>query len=336
MIYIFSSKKAALKRSLGQDKKNTWIEILPQIPKGFSVHPDDQVYLDISGLPQADLNKALGLIKKCVAFWGIIDPKGQTDDPASFFFKGASDYIGPALVKKGLSKKRFAAALSKFGDMKSSKKPADIKTETNKKIPKLPAGKFAGWKSIRPGKTEAFFFLFFSFFGKLTLRSLVGETVLAALKKHLRDVLQQYLWEANALLWMETKDSSLFLVPPRTANSRAAIEAALKMLLNSHLIGIEKLSMGISVEFTFALHYGKTIFQVPGKTGTVISEPVNYIFHLGTKKAETGRLTISSHVPMEAIPGGLLDFFTPAGIFEGIPVHHSKRFIRKWPLYNPE
>ena len=330
MIYIFSIKNAAiLTRSLGQDKKNTWIEILPQIPKNPGIKPDDQCYLDIYGLTQAQLGKALGLLKNSAVFWGIIDPKGKVEDPALFFFRGASDYIGPALVKKGLSKKRFAAALSKPGDTKGPKKHTSDRAGTNKKIQKLPAGKFAGWKSIHPGKTESFFFLYFSFSGKLTLRTHVGETVMAALKKHLRDVLQHYLWEANALLWMETEESSLFLIPPRAANCRAAVEASLKMILNSHLIGIEKLSLGIPVEFTFALHYGKTIFQEPGKTGTVISETVNYIFHLGTKKAEAGRLTVSGHVPAEAVPDGLLDFFNPAGIFEGIPIRHSKRFIQK-------
>ena len=330
MIYIYSAKNTAiLTHSLGQNNKNSWIEILPQIPKNPGFNPDDQCYLDIYGLTQAQLGKALGLLKNSAVFWGIIDPKGKAEDPALFFFMGAGDYIGPALVKKGLSKKRFAAALSKPDDKKSPKKPADGKAEINKKIQKLPADKFTGWKSIHPGKTDFFFFLYFSLSEKSTIRAYAGETAFAVLKKHLRDVLQHYLWEANALLWMETEESSLYLIPPRAANCRAAVEASLKMILNSHLIGIEKLNLGIPVEFTFVLHYGKTIFQEPGKTGTVISEPVNYIFHLGAKKAEAGRLTVSDHVPPEAVPNGLLDFFNPAGIFEGIPIRHSKRFFYK-------
>jgi len=99
------------------------------------------------------------------------------------------------------------------------------------------------------------------------------------------------------------------------------------MILNSRIIGIDDLGLSIPIEFTFALHYGQTAFQAPGKTGSVISESVNYIFHLGMKKAEPGRLTISGDVPEETFPEGLKNLFSNAGVFEGIPVHHSKRFV---------
>jgi hypothetical protein len=107
----------------------------------------------------------------------------------------------------------------------------------------------------------------------------------------------------------------------------AVVEAVLKMILNSRLISIEDIGLSIEVDFTFALHYGETIYQAPGKTGRVISETINYIFHLGTKKAEPGRLTISSDVPDEVIAPGLKDIFCTAGTFENIPIRHSKHFI---------
>ena len=155
------------------------------------------------------------------------------------------------------------------------------------------------------------------------------ENVFTNVKNRLRDILQQALGEAEALLWMETEDNSLFLVPPRAANGRAAVEAGLKLIANGRLIGFEKLGLSIPVDFTVALHYGKTAFRAPGKTGSVVSESVNYIFHLGTKKAEKGRMTISDDVSDEAIPEGLLDLFSPSGVFEGIPTRHSKRFVFK-------
>jgi hypothetical protein len=126
---------------------------------------------------------------------------------------------------------------------------------------------------------------------------------------------------------METEAHSLLLIPARSNNCRAAIEAALKMILSSRLVCMEKLFLPIPVEFTFALHYGDTVFQAPGKTGAVVSESVNYIFHLGAKKAEEGRLTISGDVSEEAVPEALRDFFIPAGTFEGIAVSHSRRFV---------
>jgi len=338
MIYLFTSRKLA---ALGLNEKNACVKLLPMAAGrelsalkagGYEIQADDQIYLDISSLSQAELKKSLGQLKKNTIFWGIIDPKGSSDDPALFFFEGAGDYIGPVLVKKGLTIKRFTAALSctrsgKTGAGNTASK-ADYDS-VKRKAQKLPTGKFEGWKSIRTGTEWPFLFLFVSISGKANLRTMLGETAFTALKSRLREVLQQGLLEANALLWMETENNSLLLVPPRKANGQAAIEAALKMLLNNRIIAMERLGLSIPVELTFALHYGQTLFQAPGKTGAVISESINYIFHLGAKKAEAGRLTISGDVPEETLPDGLKDLFDPAGVFEGIPIRHSKRFVYK-------
>jgi hypothetical protein len=332
MIYIFSSENIAkLKNALEAEKKLAWIKLLPAIPSEHVFNSGDQAYLDVSGLTPGEIKENIGLLKKDGCFWGIIDPKGTVEDPASFFFDGAFDYIGSGLIKKGLNKKRFAAALSWFEE----KKPAANESKTgnitddanNRKIQKLPGGKFEGWKSIRAGTTGFFFFLFVSFSGKTNLRSKLGESVYNTVKKQLREIMQQNLFEADALLWMETEENSLFLVPPRAANGQAVIEAALRMVLNSQLISIEDLNLSIPVDFTFALHYGQTTYQAPGKTGAVVSDSVNFIFHLGTKRAQAGRLTLSGDVPEEVIPDGFNDFFRSNGMYEGISVNHSRLFV---------
>ena len=333
MIYIISSKKPA---AFGLSGKDTWIEIEPlmtpaQAEKKFN--SGDQVYLDASVISPPEIKKITKALAKNNIFWGVIDPKGAAEDPASFFFDGASDYIGSALVKKGLNKKRAAQALSwaEKSGAKASGKGADKAGEGEpagkRKSQKLPAGKFEGWKSIRAGTKENFFFLFASIAGKTNIRSMVGEAAFSAIMNRWREVLFQELRKADALPWMETEANSLFLVPAKANNCKAAIEAALKMIVSSKLIGIEKLLLTIPVEFTFALHYGETVFQAPGKTGAIVSESVNYIFHLGAKKAEEGRLTISDDVSDEAIPETMQNMFLPAGTFEGITIRHSRRFV---------
>jgi len=335
MIYILSSKKPA---ALGLGGKDTWVEIEPpmsSVQAGKKFKSGDQVYFDASAISLPEIKKTAKALVKNNVLWGVIDPKGATEDPAVFFFDGASDYIGPALVKKGLSKKRVAQALSWVGksDTKASgkgadkMKPGETEPTRKRKSQKLPAGKFEGWKSIRAGTTENFFFLFVSLGGKTNLRSMVGEASFSTIMNHWRDVLYQAFRKADALPWMETEAHSLFLIPARANNCKAAIEAALKMIVSSKLIGVEKLFLKIPVEFTFALHYGETAFQAPGKTGAVVSESVNYIFHLGGKKAEEGHLTISDDVSEEAIPEALMDMFLPAGTFEGIAIRHSRRFV---------
>ena len=333
MIYIFSSETTGnLGRALKQDKKNIWFKMLTRFSGEEKIVDGDQVYFDISGLSPANLKKTIEQLKKTCAFWGIIDPKGEAEDPALFFFEGASDYIGPALVNKGLNKKRFIEAFTWTAGretIKTGKIKNQAKSSIKKKNIKLPAGKFLGWKSIRSGTTADFFFLYVSLSGKSNIRSMVGEIAFSTLKNQLRDLLQKSLHETDALLWMETEDNYLFLIPSRVDDGKAVVESAIKIILNNRLIGIEDLDLSIHVDLTFALHYGETIYQAPGKTGAVISETVNYIFHLGTKKAEPGRLTISDSVPEEAIPNGLKDIFRNAGSFEGIPIRHSRRFIYK-------
>ena len=330
MIYIFTSKKTVQ----GLNNKVDWVTIMPWNLKGQVFLAEDQVYLDISGFSPTELKKAVNLLKKRCEdfFWGIIDPKGASGDPASFFFDGAGDYIGPALIKKGLNRKRFLEAYSWALAGKNSgiaaEKNSGAEAEKRKR-PKLPAGKFEGWKSVRVGVTAPFFFLFVSFSGKTNLRSQVGEKAFITIKNRLREELQQKLEEADALLWMEAEDICLFLVPPRASSGMLAVEAGLKMILGSRLASIEKLGLSFPVDFTFALHYGNTVYNTPGKTGDVVSESVNYIFHLGTKRAEPGRFTISDEVPKEVIPQGLMDLFRPAGTFEGIAISQSRNFVYK-------
>jgi hypothetical protein len=111
-------------------------------------------------------------------------------------------------------------------------------------------------------------------------------------------------------------------------NAKTAITACLKILISVPLIISEKFGLvNVSADFVFALHYGKTPFKAPGKTGTVISEAVNFIFHLGTKFSKSGRLSISEAVPNEIIPEQIKDMFVDAGTFEDSKILHSKKFI---------
>ncbi|MDR0876466.1 MAG: hypothetical protein LBN21_00310 [Treponema sp.] len=235
--------------------------------------------------------------------------KGAADDEAFLDVSG----IPPAALKK------IQALVNDEAGKANEDRPGW-------KAPKLPAGKFEGWSSIRSGTTANFFFLFVSLSGKTNLRSRLSESDIRTVKNRLRDFLQQRLLEAAPLLWMETESNCLFLIPPRAANGQAAVTASLLMIMGTPLMSIEKLGLSIPVDITFALHYGSTIFRAPGKTGTVVSDAVNYVFHLGAKHAEAGRLTVSADVPPAAIPEGLTDLFADAGEYEGIPVIHSRRF----------
>ncbi|MDR1106881.1 MAG: hypothetical protein LBL44_11040, partial [Treponema sp.] len=282
MNFIFTFRKNP--GGLLSDKKaSALFQILPAESLGkHSPSACDMSYLDISGLGPAEIKKAAALLKKrCAASpWGIFDPRGTHEDPASFFFEGASDYLGKT-ASAGLSKKRLNAAASwrgaaggafpDGGTAPSRTGAAKAPSLPPKKSAKLSPGKFEGWKSIRTGTVAPFLFLYIALSTKRSdnLRSRLGEKAFTLIRGRLRELLQQRLAGASALLWMESESNFLFLVPPYAAPARAALTAGLKLVLAAPLAGIENLGLSEPVDFTAALHYGKTAFQAPGKTGTV-------------------------------------------------------------------
>jgi hypothetical protein len=330
--YIFSSKKAF---------PGVKAELLD--PKALAKHSPEQgaiSYLDLSSFTAAEAKKALALLKRRCgdraadsngrSAWGIIDPKDSAD-PAAFFFEGASDYLGSGLLKKGPDPRRLKRAASwraESSPAAAKESPAAEEAEAFAgKAGKLPAGKFTGWNSCKAGTVSSFFFLYASLSGKTSLRSRLGEAAFKVLMGRLRNFLVPRFQDAKALLWMETENNCLFLIPPRAEFARAAEEAALKILMGSTFLAAENLGLTIPAEFTFALHYGKTAYRAPGKTGAVVSDAVNFIFHLGTKCAESGRLTCSDEIPADVLAPQLEDMFVNAGSFEGRNLRHSLRFV---------
>jgi hypothetical protein len=335
-IYIFSLKKLT---ALGFDlPKTSGLAVLS--PAEMDKHKPqygDMSYLDISGYAgEGEIKKAAALLRRrCKdSAWGILDPRGESTDPAQFFFDGASDYLGPKLIKAGIDKKRVKTVLSwqdaafdKTGPVRDS--ASSPKAKGVKRTARLPGGKFEGWHSLRAGTTAPFFFLYVSLtgVGKTNLRSRIGERNYKRLEDRLRNFLQQAFHEANAQLWMETETNCLLLIPPHVECIKTAIVVSLKILMNTSMIMVETLGCSTPAGFVFALHYGKTPYRAPGKTGTVVSDAVNFIFHLGSKCAEINRLTLSGELPGGALPSQLADIFIPAGSFEGRDLSHSRHFV---------
>jgi hypothetical protein len=323
--YIFTAKAAALKLA-----PKTAELLSPDLLRDHNPGPGDITYLDISGFGEEEARKAAVLLnRRCKgAPWGIVDPKGESPDPARYFFEGASDYIGPGVLKAGIDKKRLkaAAAWRNPAGERGVKNPAPEGGFLKKGI-KFSSEKFPGWSSMPSGKVMPFFLLFVSLSGKTNLSSRLGEAAYVQLRKRFLGYLQQSLREADGLLWMETQTDCLFLIPPKAKTAAAAAAASLKILMGAPMITMEALGLAIPVDFVFALHYGKVAYKAPGKTGAVVSDAVNFVFHLGTKRAEAGRLTYSDELPGGAVPPALDDLFAGAGDFEGRGLRHSRRFI---------
>jgi hypothetical protein len=338
-ISIITEKEKALKPIFPKD-----VKFFKEIESYHHPEPEDICYLDVSGFSDADIKKAIDRLKKnCKnAPWGVIDPKGSIKDPALLFFEGASDYLRPQLFKetKALDSKRlkiahqWRTALSgKTGETAAPDEKIIAKSNFPKSGIKLPPPSlFPGWKNMKAGRTMPFYLLFCSLQGKNPLNARLGEKAYDLLQQRLLAYLFKNFKDGDGLVWLDSGHDFLFLLPPKAQHVQAAITACIRMLVSAPLIAMEILGLTMPANFVFALHYGPITYSPPGKTGTVISDAVNYIFHLGRKKAKLGCLTISDQLPDDSVPKVLEDCFVCTGEYEGHKIWHTKKFgyLKPW------
>jgi len=303
----------------------------PMLIRTHRPQPGDLSYLDVSGFDEEARRKAIAVLRRRCGeeAWGIVDPRGAIEDPAAVFFLGASDYVGPAACLTGVDKARIRAVMAFAGarrlpatagrGLAAANGPAACSGEIARPV-------FNGWKSIQPGTVYPFLFLYVSVSAQMNLKTRLGEAGYIAFRDRLRFIIQQALTESDPLLWMETDASALYLVPPCEHNVGSATETCFRMLLGAPLIGYERLCLPFPITFTFAMHYGTTEYAPPGKTGTIVSDAVNFSYHLGAKRAEPGRLTISGEAAALFSTRGFQDLFVTAGSYEGRDIVHSRRF----------
>jgi len=223
---------------------------------------------------------------------------------------------------KGPDLEKILAIIKKSFKDTPKKESSIIKTGV--KFP--PANVFPGWKKMTSGKTMPFYLLYCSIHGKSSLDSRFEEKTIAKVHKRLLNFLSNIFDESDGQLWMNSGKDCLFLFPPKAKSAEAVIEACIRMIICAPLITMETLAITVPVNFNFALHYGTISYKPPGKTGTVVSDAVNAIFHLGAKKAETGRLTVSGDIPDGSIPKSLEDCFVYAGVYEDRKIWHTRKF----------
>jgi class 3 adenylate cyclase len=274
--------------------------------------PGAFVYFLASGLGQ---RKLLSLAAKLEGLegcsWGVLDPAGESEDPAAYFFAGARDYLGPRLLKSGPDPSRTAAAFayaSSCGDgAREDCGPA-----------------FEGWEELAEGEEIAVRFCYAALADQEVLAERVGETRLGKLREEFASFLETWSKECGGILWIRDSAGCLLLFPPRSAGANPVL-GAFRLLLDRALIGYEAFHLAAPLSFRFAFHAGQTIWKKPGATGTIVSKDVNYAFHLGQRAAGDGLIVVSA-AAVDSIPSCLGDFFAPAGSFEGRILTASRRF----------
>lgn len=274
--------------------------------------PGALVYLDASGLDEARLLECgarLGELQGCA--WGVFDRSGELSDPGSLFHAGAKDYLGPAPMKGGFEPSRVAEALA-FAGLGPS--PSGAGTEAA----------FPGWTSLCEGDTIEVRFCYAALGAQRELLEQIGEKRLYALRESFNDFLSPWAAEGGGIVWIRESSGSLVLFPPKDEGMNPVL-AAFRLVLDRAIVGYEVFNLEIPLTFRFAFHAGKTPWRRIGATGTVVSEDVNFSFHLGGKAAQDGSIVVSK-AAADSVPSCLKDLFADAGDYEGRALLASRRF----------
>jgi hypothetical protein len=275
--------------------------------------PGAFVYLDASAEPDiarlVECGARLGALEGCA--WGVFDRQGLVDDPAGLFFAGAKDYLGPHTLRSGIDPERVRQAFAFAGLIV-------------RQGAQTPTSAFPGWNGIQHGAEIQARFCYAAVGNQRELLERIGEKRLNRLRESFAAFLDPWAKECDGLVWIREPAGNLLLFPPRDAGMNPVL-AAFRLLLDRALIGYEVFKLETPLTFRFAFHYGATIWKPPGSTGTIVSDDVNFIFHLGTKAAEDGVILVSEE-SKDSVPICLRDLFASAGDFEGRTLWASKRF----------
>ncbi len=278
------------------------------------------VYMDISSFEESERTKVIRYLTRQRRFdFGIIDPKNNISDPAALFHHGASDYIGKDAIKNSVTVNRIKNALEFYS-------VEDIEEETEnipffEDMPTMLSGH--NWDNIKIGNEYTF--------GMLHIEiDILPEWASKSGKAHLEEVmaffyshLNRIITPLNGRLWMKTEYGGLILFPYDGSATPIIIEC-IKLVMNRIIFSAEEYTYSSILSYKMALDIGNTKYLTAGNTGNIISDSVNFIFHLGKQYACTGNFYLTGRV-FEDIPPGLQDIFIPLKRFEERTIYRMKR-----------
>lgn len=314
-LYIYSKTKAVKDffNSI-KLKKNEIIEI--KKPENLfedlkKIHPAEMVYCDVSSYDEKELKKilkALEVQKK----YGIIDPRSQLNDIATLFYSNASDYIGKNLLKEGFTAQRLRTAYDyKILDEKDTiVVPEDF----------ILTGK--DWKDIKSGKEYTFCLMFVELDDLRELKKQTGASIISEIVDDFHNFLARAVANHNGKIWMWMDFGGLILLPFDGKNCDV-IMSCIKLIMNRKMLNAEYFGYDIELRYRIALHIGNTLYKKRGETGTIVSDSINSIFHLGQQYAMPGNFYMTEYVT-QFIPTGLNLLFVHDGEFEGREIYRMR------------
>ena len=171
------------------------------------------------------------------------------------------------------------------------------------------------WGEIKQGQEFTFFLMYAELDRYLQLKDRQADSQVSKLISVYRTYLESEVSPAGGRLWIWNEPGGLFLFP-YDGESYQPVVTCIRLMLNKKIFNVEMIGSTIFYSYRIALHAGKTVFRRRGDTEQIVSEAVNYIYHMGQRFTEKGNLCITEDAA-RVLPRSLQEVFLPVGSFEG-------------------
>lgn len=313
----------------------------------------DLLYLDVSGMPAAQRTRSLRrLLAMNGTAVGILDPQHELSDPAAWIREGAVDYLGAAVSELKIKPRRFEEVLEWRGTKSkhqvepvssgaSSPPTAATRTAATSHIqihPEFPREMIPlpkliptppQWSRIRAGTEHSFAMMYV---GLDLGRSVSSDSRAGMLQSSLKDfqaALKEEIAPFHGKLWF-WKDTAGLVLFPFDGESGDAVLAAMRIVLSRLFWQAEGRTNYVTKHFRLALDLGNTVYSDGAQRETLVSDMVNYMFHLGGKHAQDGQLVLSEEM-LSRCPEGLRAYFVPCGRFGGKKIWRMRHVLLPHP-----
>ncbi len=277
------------------------------------------VYLDLGDISAEELPAILRLLSRNPKIlFGLIDPDHKLQDPAQVFFRGGVDYIGKSILSTGIDAKRLNLVID-CARAKTNVSALFDQDKTKSYPGYIPSGK--DWRNVVAGQEYSFCLMFIELDGREEMEKKYGLRNLGIALDSFRSFIDNSVKPFHGRLWIWSRFGGIILFP-FDGSGCPQLKCGFKLMLSKHLYDIEESLFPNFISFRLALHIGNTVFTREN-TGNIISDSLNFIFHLGQQYAKPGQFYVSEsvlHLGREELKG----FFSDSGIFEGRTIYQMR------------
>ncbi|MDY7029860.1 MAG: hypothetical protein SVR04_16330 [Spirochaetota bacterium] len=249
-------------------------------------------YIDVSGVSPKELEARLAVLSETGHPWGVVDPEGCIEDVGDLFHRGACDYIHLRSGKK-LKVRRVQQAIDFHTVRSAPLVHGKGRTNTPARKASRSAAEYAReWSSVKSGRTYTFCIMYIELLPSPDVSGKSGSTYREQMQTAFHNMITQQVDPYDGRVWMWNEWGGLVLFPFDGSKCDTII-MAMRLILNRVPFSIECGPFNTILDFRLALHIGVTSYQDRGQTGTIISDDINFIFHLGKNKLEPGYLYLT-------------------------------------------